>query len=67
MKSLWGTDNLAHIAKCRTQGQVCHALVDMLSHSLKRLKLKDGKLELVAVRMSERKILTFDIICLHRY
>ncbi len=32
-----------------------------------RLKLKDGKLELVAIRMSERKILTFDIICLHRY
>ncbi len=32
-----------------------------------RIKLKDGKTELLVVKMSERKVLTFDALCLHRY
>ena len=33
-----------------------------------RLKVcSGGKLEVLVIRMSERKLLTFDILCLHRY
>ena len=31
-----------------------------------RLKVKNGKLEIAVIRLGERTIITFDVMCLHR-
>ena len=32
-----------------------------------RLKVKDEKLEVVAIKRNDTKLATFDLLCLHRY